>query len=493
MSGTAARGGPAGRLPLLAGGLGALALLAWAAVAVAGPSAAAPGLGPGRVPFDLGLRPSSALVSALLATTCLAGGAAALTGLAAVGRGWRPAPRLVLRAGLGAAVVVCLLPPVGSADHLSYAAYGRIAALGGDPYTASPAAFAGGQDPVASAVRDPWRETPSVYGPVATLLHALASLAGGDSVRATVWAGQLVLLAAWAAAAVGLERALRHDDAARARAAVLWTLNPLLLTVGLGGAHADVLAGAAALGALLLAPRAPLAAGLVLGVAAGTKLPYAAAGAGLLVAHVLLRRAGWGPGWLLRGVAGALLVLVPAHLWAGAHAYDQTRTASRYVSLATVWRPLVDAGLPRGALLPGTLVLAALLVAVHARRLAGTATTLEPDDELRRTAAGATCLLALGYLLAAPYALPWYDLLLWGPLALAVTAPAALDRLLLVRLSLLALAYVPGLVDGMSPAVEALTLGYRREVGPWLAWVWLLAALALPPLLARRRRTSTSR
>ncbi|WP_369068873.1 polyprenol phosphomannose-dependent alpha 1,6 mannosyltransferase MptB [Kineococcus terrestris] len=493
MSGAAARGGPAGRLPLLAGCLGALALLTWAAVAVAGPSAAVPGLGPGRVPFDLGLRPSSALVSALLALTCLAGGAAALTGLAAVGRGWRPPPRLVLRVGLGAAVVVCLLPPVGSADHLSYAAYGRIAALGGDPYTASPAAFAGGRDPVASAVRDPWRETPSVYGPVATLLHALASLAGGDSVRATVWAGQLVLLAAWAAAAVGLERALRHDEAARARAAVLWTLNPLLLTVGLGGAHADVLAGAAALGALLLAPRAPLAAGLVLGVAAGTKLPYAAAGAGLLVAHLLLRPAGRGPGWLLRGAAGALLVLVPAHLWAGAHAYDQTRTASRYVSLATVWRPLVDAGLPRGALLPGTLVLAALLVAVWARRLAGTATTLEPDDELRRTAAGATCLLALGYLLAAPYALPWYDLLLWGPLALAATAPAALDRLLLVRLSLLALAYVPGLVDGMSPAVEALTLGYRREVGPWLAWVWLLAALALPLLLARRRRISTSR
>ncbi|WP_432487730.1 hypothetical protein [Kineococcus sp. SYSU DK018] len=465
----------------------AVALLCWLAVAVAGPSAAVPALGPGALPLDLGLRPSSALVTALLAVSVLAAGIAVLTGLAAAGRGWRPRGLLLLAAA--GALVTALVPPLGSADHLSYAAYGRIAALGADPYTEPPDAFAGGADPVASAVRDPWRSTTSVYGPVATALHALTSLAGGESVRATVWCWQLVLLAAWAAAAAGLHAALRGQEALRARAHVLWTANPLLLTVGLGGAHADVLAGAAAVGVLLLAPRRPLAAGLVLSVAVGTKLPYGAVGAGLLVAWWAARRAGGpgaaGVGWLLRGAVGALLVLVPAHVWAGAHAYDQTGRASRYVSLATVWRPLVDAGLSRSVLVPGTLLVMALVVAAWwpllVRRAAGTGP--QDPDPLRRRAAAVTALLALGYLLAAPYELPWYDLLLWGPLALAGAAPGAagrwLERVLVLRLTLLALAYVPGLVDGMSPAVEALTLGYRRGVGPWVAWAALLAVLAL--------------
>ncbi|WP_432509124.1 hypothetical protein [Kineococcus auxinigenes] len=470
----------------------ALALLAWLAVAVAGPSAAVPPLGDGALPVDLGLRPSSALVSALLAVSVLSGGVAVLTGLAAAARGWRPRGLLLLAAAGAAATA--LVPPAGSADHLSYAAYGRIAALGADPYVEAPDAFAGGADPVASAVRDPWRSTTSVYGPVVTALHALASLAGGDSVRATVWCWQLLLLAAWAAAAAGLHAALREDEALRARAHVLWTANPLLLTVGLGGAHADVLAGAAAVGVLLLAPRRPFAAGLVLAVAVGTKLPYGAVGGGLLVAWWAARRAGGpgapGTGWLLRGLAGALLLLVPAHLWAGAHAYDQTRTASRYVSLATVWRPLVDAGVPRGALLPGTLLLMVLLAVLWWPLLVHRPAGPWGPAQLRRCAAGAGALLALGYLLAAPYELPWYDLLLWGPLALAATVPAGvaggwLERLVALRLTLLALAYVPGLVDGMSPAVQAVTLGYRREVGPWVAWAALLAAVAVG-VLARR-------
>ncbi len=67
-----------------------------------------------------------------------------------------------------AAVLAAFVPPLGSADHLSYAAYGRIAAAGGDPYSVPPVDWAGGHDPVTSAVEPPWTRTPSVYGPVAT-------------------------------------------------------------------------------------------------------------------------------------------------------------------------------------------------------------------------------------------------------------------------------------------------------------------------------------
>ncbi|MEW9267654.1 hypothetical protein AB1207_23175 [Kineococcus endophyticus] len=454
----------------------AVCLTAWLVVAVLGPSAAAPPLGAGVGALDLGRHPSSATVSVLMALSVLAGGAGLAGGVLAVSRGWRPRRFLVL-AGVGALLLV-LVPPVGSADHLSYAAYGRIAALGGDPYSQPPDTFAGGTDPVASAVRDPWRSTTSVYGPVGGLLMALCSVVGGDSVRTTVWAWQVLLLLAWALVAVVGHRVLRDvGDEGRERAwfAVLFAANPLLLTVGLGGAHADVLAGAAAVLALVLAARSPVLAGVALAVAVGTKLPYGVVAVGIVVAALSVRPAARRPtvGWLLRGVLAALVVLVPAHLWAGVHVYDQTRTASRFVSLATVWRPLVEAGLPRVLLLPGT-ALVVLVVAVLWWPV------LVRGGELQR-AAGASAVVAAGYLLGAAYELPWYDLLLWGSLALAVAAGPRSARLLVLvlaaRLTLLALAYVPGLVDGMSPVVQAVTLGYRREVGPWVAWAALLAVV----------------
>ncbi|GAB7191971.1 hypothetical protein NUM3379_26790 [Kineococcus sp. NUM-3379] len=516
-----------------------VALLAWVVVAVLGESAAVPGLGPGAVPLSLGGRPSSALVSAVQAVAVLAATAGTWLMLAAVARGWRPPARRVLAAGALAAGVLVLVPPVGSADHLSYAAYGRIAALGADPYVVAPEDFrgaSGAADPVVSAVRAPWEDTVAVYGPVATALLAGISAVAGESVARTVWLWQLVVAASWLAAAAGLHVALRGREAARARAAVLWTLNPLLLGVGVLGAHLDVVAGAAALGCLLLAWRRPLVAGLLLGAAVGSKLPYGAVGAGLLWAWWRsggpaggwagstgtrrrgrcagdapvsrdatggtsrlrgtppprpAREPGFGARHVLAGLAGALLVLVPAHVWAGAHVYDQVRAAGRFVSLATVWRPPVEAGYPRGLLLPGVLVLGAVLLAAWwpallARRpLLGEALPgRAPGGEVVRHAAPATVALVLVYLLAGPYVLPWYDALLWGPLVLL--APSWLDRLLVVRAGVLALAYVPGLVEGMSPAVEALTLGFRREVGPWAAWAVLVVAVA-GAVLARRR------
>lgn len=470
--------------------LGASASLGlWAVVAVAGPSAAVPGLGRSGwpLPFDLGLTPSSVLVTGLSAASVVLGALALACASSALGRGWTG--RGLLPVAVVGALLTVLLPPVGSADHLSYAAYGRITALGGDAYAQAPDDFHGGTDPVVSAVRDPWRWTTSVYGPVATALQGLVSLAGGDSVRTTVWCWQVLLLLGWAAVAVLAHRTL--TGTARARALVLWTANPLLLTIGLGGAHADVLAGSAAFAVLLLAWRRPWWAGVVLGVAAGIKLPYGAAGAGLLVAWWLARRdppsaaaSRVGAGWLLRGVAGALVVLVPAHVWAGADAYVQTERASKYVTLASAWRPLVDAGLPREVLLPGLLVVMGLVVALWWPRLVPgpgsepSVTGAVAGERFRARAAGVTALLALGYLLAAPYVLPWYDVLLWAPLVLAVPVPV-LRSVLVARLGLLGLSYVPGLVEGMSPRVEDVTLWFRKDVGPVVAWATLAVVVAL--------------
>ena len=70
-------------------------------------------------------------------------------------------------------MALALVPPFGSSDHLSYAAYGRMAVTGHNPYTTTPAALARLGDPVGAAVED-WRNSPSVYGSLATAGQALA-------------------------------------------------------------------------------------------------------------------------------------------------------------------------------------------------------------------------------------------------------------------------------------------------------------------------------
>lgn len=511
---TAPDGPAAGPVARAALGCGVVAVALLAGTAALGDSAAVPGLGAATrlPPWDVGARPSSAVVTALLAVAWTLGAATVALGLLALRRGFTGNGRRTALLGVLAVLALVVVPPLGSADHLSYAAYGRIKALGGDPYVERPAQWRGGADPVARAVQPPWQDTASVYGPVATFAQTATAVAGDGSVRRTVWAWQLLCGLAFLAAGLALDRlavALSRGkgsaatgsgpvDAARSRVAVLWTLNPLLLGQLVLGAHVDVLAAAFAVGALALAARRPLVAGALVAAAVATKAPFALAGLALL----------WGARRLPRrdavrslglGLLGAGLVLVPAHLWTGPHTYDQLRRASRFVSFATPWRLLADQldpvlGRPtvRGLVTPAAAVLAVLLAVLLVRRL----TALLPAPDVGAGAAGdamtveavrALGVLAVGWVLTAPYALPWYDCLAWLPLVLL--APSGLDLAMLGRLGVLALAYVPGRVVGMSPDVEALTLGFRRSVAPWLTlailcWtVWWAAT-------ARRRPSS---
>jgi hypothetical protein len=189
-------------------------------------------------------------------------------------------------------------------------------------------------------------------------------------------------------------------------------------------------------------------------------------------------------------------VLVPAYAWAGPHVWDQLRQASGFTSIASPWRALVNladlvpgGGAVRGAVVPAALVLAGLLAFALARRVGALPAVpasqpaapaadgaQAPDGDpaaVVRSAARASVVLAAAWVLTAPYALPWYDALVWAPLALV--GPSLLDVALLVRLGVLALAYVPGRVVGLSPLVEDLTLGARRYVAPALMLAVVLA------------------
>ena len=228
------------------------------AVAVAGPSVMEPVLpGPAGPPWSLGLHPSPYLAVSLTAAGLAAGTLGLVLVLRAVRRGWSVPARAVLMAGLLAAVALTLVPPFGSSDHLSYAAYGRMLVTGHNPYTTTPAQLAALGDPVARAVQD-WSRSPSVYGPLATAIQGLASLAGGTSVRLTVFVLGLANLVAFAVTALLLHRMTRHHPAQQLRAALLWACNPLLLQVLVAGAHVDgqaVVFGVAAVAVMFGPPR----------------------------------------------------------------------------------------------------------------------------------------------------------------------------------------------------------------------------------------------
>jgi hypothetical protein len=459
------RAGPAGRAGLIAI---ATSVACTFAVAVAGPSVMEPALPgrPGQPPWSLGLHPSPYLAVGLTAAGLAAGTLGLVLVLRAVRRGWSVPGRAVLVAGLLAAAALTLVPPIGSSDHLSYAAYGRMLVTGHNPYTTTPAQLAALGDPVARAVQD-WSGTPSVYGPLATAVQGLASLAGGTSVRLTVFVLGLANLAAFAVTALLLHRMTRRQPAQQLRAALLWAANPLLLQVLVAGAHVDgqaVVFGVAAVAVMSggragSAPRAAIAGALV-GLGFAVKVTAALVGLGLAIALVITAGRQWrslAP--RLAALAAGFAVTAGAAVAIGGPAMlEQSSRASDMVSIGSPWRVirtvvhLAVAGTTATTdiVKAGAVALAVVLAVLLIRGLPGAATWRElgPDRGRERAAyAVVPFALALAWLFAWPYVLPWYDALGWALLPLVPLAPwAAADGLawlLLARTAALGFGYLP--------------------------------------------------
>ncbi len=134
-------------------------------------------------------------------------------------------------------LLVVLAPPLFSTDMFSYQAYARMGAIHGvNPYLAGPTSIS--HDALYPYLGFKWTGTPTVYGPLFTLLsYATAGL----SIAASVWvfkaiaaiASLLMLVLVWKIARV------RAVDPVRAVALV--GLNPLLILYGVGGGHNDLL------------------------------------------------------------------------------------------------------------------------------------------------------------------------------------------------------------------------------------------------------------
>lgn len=472
-------------LAFLAAGIGLLL-----AAGLLGTSAAAPPLpgGPGWLPpYDLGTGPSAGLVTGLLLGSALAGAVGLGVAMLALRGGWAPDPRRLTIAGAVAAAAAVLVPPMGSADHLVYAAYGRLTATGGNPYLDTAADLARSGDPVGRAVEAPWQDTPSVYGPVATAEQWLAAKIGGTSVHTTVLVLTLIGAAAFVLTGLLLQRAVRTREA-RARVALLWSLNPLLLFVGVNAGHIDAFAVALAVGALVAVRRSPVLAGVLVGLACATKITL-----GLFVLALA-----WGlrhrrrdlAAMLGTGLAVGVLAYLPVYTAGGGDAFAQMRENSKLVSLAMPLRlavhPLESAlGADTARNLIGlvgyvTLALVAWLLAPVVMRAAARGPL---RDGVSADAAGAVALLTLAWLLTAPYSLPWYDVAAWAPFVLVAASGA--DGLLLGRTTVLVCAYVPGRAVPLPHAVDSLAHTLRASVGPYAGIALLLGALWLG-LRARR-------
>ena len=442
------------------------------------PNAASPNLGPrGWAPGTLlSLSLSPAVVTATMWTAYTLGAVAIV--LAVTGRGGRELPRPVVG---GLAIAAALTAPFGSGDHLSYAAYGRILALGDNPWVVSPTTWRGGTDPVVSRVEAPWTEEPSVYGPFATLLQGLTSHLGGDNLRQTVWVWQLIVIASWLAVRWALRSMLPGHEV---RIDAVWTANPLVFAVGVLGAHIDVLATALAVAAVWAVHRyaglrGAALAGTLAALAVSSKFTYAVVALALILAFSHRRVARTGT-----MLASAAVVTGALHLWAGPHVYDQLERSARAVALSSPWRwylVLAEGGVTVRKTISVLAALTAIALAVCLFRLVRPHLTLpslaaaEGDGAEASRALTWVVVLAGGYALAAAYTLPWYDVIIWAGLpAVAVTA---VDLALLARLWIMSVAYVPGRVLGMTPGVEDLTMMVRTQVAPavlLLVWVWVV-------------------
>jgi hypothetical protein len=330
-------------------------------------------------------------------------------------RGWSPSPRKVFWTAAGTVAVLVNITPVGSADIASYAAYGRIAAVGLDPYVATPIQLPGGQDnPYTALVSPEWRNTPSVYGPVATWTHLLAAEIGGTRPWLAIW--MLMLMTAAAFVAVGY--VLLRTAANPVRAVLLWIANPLLIAEFVMGGHLDNYLSLAAIAAIVLSRRCTsrwhdLVVGLLVGISGGIQINAGFVALGIAIP--LIQDRAWAR--LARTAATALATTAGLYYFSwGFGALKPLWGASKLVG-SPIWRLIqlsAQAADPHS--LPAVTTVIEFAQAPLMLALAWYLyNRLSPDVP---TVVAVTCTLTFAWVIAAPWSLPWYTSIAWVTLAL---------------------------------------------------------------------------
>ena len=172
-----------------------LSVAVFAALSASGDPAILAPIGPAGPFADLHHQVAPALMKAACWLAAAGGGAGVVTGLAAVRRGWRPHPGLLLAACSAVTLV-----------------------LGHNPWVMTPEQLFRRHDPVGVLAPPEWRGQPTVYGPAATAVEAVAARLGGTSMAWIAFWIKVVNGICFVAVAALLDRLAGPDQARRARA-----------------------------------------------------------------------------------------------------------------------------------------------------------------------------------------------------------------------------------------------------------------------------------
>ncbi|MCX6390786.1 MAG: glycosyltransferase 87 family protein [Solirubrobacterales bacterium] len=216
---------------------------------------------------------------------------------------------------IGLYALMAIAPPLLSTDVFSYLSGGRLEVLYGvNPYEHGPVVRP--QDPIFGWTGLIWLDTPTVYGPLFTLLTAALTFIGpiGSLWALKVFTAACGLLCVWLTWSIA--ESLGRDPLP---ATLFVALNPLMLIYTAGGAHNDLVALALLLFAskLLIESRfgrsgVAMAAAIGVKATAGLALPF------LIVGAAVRRSRG---GWSLAGgfALGALAVALLGTAFYGLH------------------------------------------------------------------------------------------------------------------------------------------------------------------------------
>jgi hypothetical protein len=330
--------------------------------------------------------------------------------------GWSPNPRKVFAVAAGAIAVVVNITPVGSADIASYAAYGHIAAIGQNPYTFKPYDLPGhDNNPYTLIINPMWRETPSVYGPIATWIQTLSAQIGGSRPWLTIWALMIMTAMVFLVTGYVLMRTAENP----VRATLMWVANPLLIVELVMGGHLDAFLALAAIGAIVASRRVTTArgdilVGLLIGIAGGIKINAAYVALGIAIP--LVHNRDWLRLLRTMSVAGLTTGALYYLTW-GFGALKPLGAASQMVISPTIWRLLqvwcqqID---------PDSLAMITKIIGFAWEPLMLLLAwylynRLSPDVP---TVVAATCALTFAWTIAASWSLPWYASIAWVTLAL---------------------------------------------------------------------------
>ncbi len=367
-----------------------------------------------RLPLSHLLTPlgDHGLISDAVATTLLyTGDVLACLGLAGMlwahSQGWRPDPRRLLLASAAVVAVMVNLTPVGSSDTASFAAYGLIAAHGGNPYILTPHLW--GDHTYTRVVGGPWRNVPSVYGPIATLIQAFAAWIGGPQhVAITIW----VLMILTGAVFVGVGYLLLKTSDDPVRATLFWVANPVLIQQLVGGGQIDTFLAAAAICAIQAARRltgkwGDVLTGVLIGLTCGIKINGLLIAAGLAL-PLLMRRE-----WMrtARIAAVSLATIALEYGYYGLSALKPLRTASGYVGLPSPWRVFQAVADVLGVPSSTTTTLISVLWLIALLVIAWLIYQRISSDQPREVVAPFA--LAFAWILVAPWVFAWYTALAW--------------------------------------------------------------------------------